>query len=173
MFFVKGLNPEYKLHVMNKSPKSLQEAISAATLAESARTLAPPSKDKELHAKIDALSSQLCSTPPTQPMVRNIDSRPPRSNVFCQFCGIPGHVALDCRKRLHFQNNNYRGNRPPQRGNRQFNGRQNQPRNNNSRNNTGSSITCYQCGKRGHIARNCFQRQNLNCQSPQGRGGQQ
>uniref|UniRef100_A0A1I7U677 RNA-directed DNA polymerase n=1 Tax=Caenorhabditis tropicalis TaxID=1561998 RepID=A0A1I7U677_9PELO len=127
--FTDGLTGDIKFHVKSQSPKTFQDAHNAAIkyellLAEAAKTktvspqglMVTPAPQQT----VDQSRPPQYSRPPPQ---RNNNMEQRRRGA-CHYCGIEGHFASECRRRLREQSNGRWSNGPSNqrfgRGQRQF-----------------------------------------------------
>ena len=83
--FVKGLSKTYRTHTIASGPKSLHEAVTTATLWESAKSY-------------DA--QDIATQQRTQRQEQQMRGRPSQSNrIVCRYCNRTGHISSDCRLR--------------------------------------------------------------------------
>ena len=141
-YFIKGLQPTYKFHVITRQSATLEEAINSAKQYEDGcqqvaqqmnlfNPLVQPAQNDEisqLKSQLDSLKKQL------KDQQRNTQQPPrtprPIAQLKCYTCGRTGHIAANCRSTTRPVPLSRPS--PPTR-----------------------IIKCFNCGEEGHISPRC------------------
>ena len=174
--FVRGLHPNIQAYVIGQRPANCQDALQTAKLAEVTTKLHKPAQDTQpLVAVIEAQNKSLLDLQQkvetlTQGKAHlsiaavNSFGAKPKATPECQLCAKPGHVALACRL--------LKGNAVVNRGS---NPRRGDPDRFNPSGGPGprtESDACFVCGRKNHIARDCYYRYSAAAAAPQRQGYQ-
>lgn len=136
--FIRGLNASIRLFVIQKNPRTLQEAIQAARLAQESMTAFPNMMKDNTSAELketlklqqETITKLQQSIDDMQKVRVNAASGRKPDQIKCQLCGGNGHDAKVCRK---------------------FDVREK----GNSQSGVRRQIQCWECKGYGHIARDC------------------